>query len=175
MTTKKLGYTAAEIDEAVRRVYDLTGEYSEYPGTDRPMFRVRNSANAQHVPFNTWVLVDWDVEELDNTNAFNMSTSQFTPQVAGWYYLSGTVELLGTGTAFTGMGLAICKNGSMGTEFSLGYHHGNYGTSITTSRLVYLNGTTDSIELQVYADATPNLPSVEADSWFFGFLIPLTF
>lgn len=80
-------------------------------------------------------------EDYDTANCF--ASSRFTPNVAGYYWISAAVrsENINAGQAI------ISKNGtlhSMGSQCEAGTWQS------TVSDLVYLNGTTDYVELFYY-------------------------
>jgi hypothetical protein len=86
--------------------------------------------------------------EFDTASKFTSSTT-FTPNVAGYYQVNGCVELSSTNTTVYS---AIYKNGSP-------YKLGSVGTAFSganVSSIVYLNGTTDYIELYGYFGLTQN-------------------
>jgi hypothetical protein len=110
-----------------------------------PAFSAYASQN-QSVTSATFTKVTLDVEEFD-TNS-NFASSRFTPTVAGYYQISGSIQI-SVSALYSVRGLAsIYKNGS---EFKRGgYQWPNTGGSTSTyqvSSLVYLNGSTDYVEL----------------------------
>lgn len=91
--------------------------------------------------------ITFNVEEYDTNN--NFASSRFTPTVAGFYQISGGV---GVGASPTSVYTMVYKNGSA--------YNGQY-TSATTlqstiSTLVYLNGTTDYVEIYAAFGSTQN-------------------
>ena len=103
-----------------------------------PVFRAY-PASSQSIPTATDTKIILANEDYD-TNS-NFASSRFTPTVAGYYLIKGSV---GFPTARTSISANIYKNGSLysaGTRIS--------GTSTTTSTvdIVYLNGSTDYVEL----------------------------
>lgn len=111
-----------------------------------PAFSAYN-ATAQSIPNATWTKLSFSIEEFDTASAFDATTNyRFTPQVAGYYQVNGCVSVAsGTGIHF----VQIYKNG-------VGYKQG--GVTATNaaangahaSVLVYLNGSTDYVELYAY-------------------------
>ena len=90
--------------------------------------------------------ITYDTEEFDTNN--NFASSRFTPTVAGYYQISGSVQI-SVSSGFSVRGLAsIYKNGS---EYKRGgYQWPNTGGSTSTYQVcsvVYLNGSTDYVEL----------------------------
>ena len=69
-------------------------------------------------------------------------------------------------------GLAVSKNGIFYEDGFVLKSHVLPGDSISVNNLVFLNGTTDYVELFVYSDAAfEGTMTIEADSWFTGYLI----
>jgi len=114
-----------------------------------PAFAAYATAS-QSITNNTPTKVTLDTEIFDTNN--NFASSRFTPTVAGYYQLNGVVRV--TGTSLTGAIAEIYKNGSV-------YCYGQAfdGTStisaqVVVSEIIYLNGTTDYVELWGYITAT---------------------
>ena len=119
-----------------------------------PAFSVYGSANQ---PFTSAVStkVTLDTEVFDTANCF--ASSRFTPNVAGYYQINGKVRI--TGTGLTDGSVAIYKNGSqliIGTITLTGLAFS------VVSTLVYLNGTTDYVELFGYAATASGSPTFQA-------------
>jgi hypothetical protein len=101
----------------------------------------RNSS--QSITNATFTKVQCNVEEFDtNSNYDNATNYRFTPTAAGYYQVSGEVQY---GFALTSNLVVIYKNG---TEHRRGSQAAAFGVNV--SALVYLNGTTDYIELFCY-------------------------
>jgi len=106
--------------------------------------------------------ITFNIEEYD-TNS-NFASSRFTPTVAGYYQISGGV---GVGASATSVYAIVYKNGSA--------YNGQY-TSATTlqasvSTLVYLNGSTDYVELYANFGSTQNnYVGDRTQTYFQGFL-----
>lgn len=115
-----------------------------------PAFGAFNNA-VQALTASTWTKVNLQSEEFDTDNLFNPTTARFTPTVAGYYQVNGTVSL----TAAAQVISAIYKNG---TANRLGANIVSGGASVV-SGLVFLNGTTDFIELWGWSSTAQNLSS----------------
>ena len=113
---------------------------STFAGTG-PAFSAWQSS-AQTLSSNTITKLQFQTEEWDTANCFDNSTNfRFTPNVAGYYQVNGSLR---ANTSFNTMQVTLYKNGS---SYKAGnYVQTNMGQS-TVSCLVYLNGTTDFIEL----------------------------
>ncbi|CAB4121100.1 hypothetical protein UFOVP7_38 [uncultured Caudovirales phage] len=136
-----------------------------------PAFSAYLSSN-QSVSSGVFTKVACNTEEFDtNSNYDNATNYRFTPTVAGYYQVNGSVNFTGTGTR-TDYLASIYKNG---TEFK----RGNYtnisnanNDNATVSALIYFNGSTDYVEL--YAYQTQTTPSFGGGVWltyFQGILV----
>ena len=104
------------------------------------------------VPNTTFTKVTCDTEEFDtNSNYDNSTNYRFTPTVAGYYQVNGSVHFLNA--AMNNVIVSLYKNGS---EFKRGnriYAAGVTFPAPIVSALIYLNGSTDYIEMFVYQDS----------------------
>lgn len=92
--------------------------------------------------------VQINTEEFDTANAFDSTTNyRFTPLVAGYYQVNANAAL--TAVTATYYQLYIYKNGSNFKQGPITSAAGTYSNSVNA--LVYLNGSTDYIELYGYA------------------------
>lgn len=83
-------------------------------------------------------------EEFDtNSNYDNATNYRFTPTVAGYYQVNGVINFVSTGSITRAI-VAIYKNGS---AFKFGNDVSASVNKLTASALVYMNGTTDYVEL----------------------------
>ena len=89
-----------------------------------------------------------NTEVFDTANAFDSTTNyRFTPQVAGYYQVNGMVYG-NASVSMIALYAAIYKNGSLYQYGGIqNITVGSSGQSQTINTLVYLNGTTDYIEL----------------------------
>jgi hypothetical protein len=142
---------------------DLTVTFPAVTGTamvsgNMPAFSAYQGTQ-QSISTNTWTKIPLSTELFDTNNNFDSSTNyRFTPTVAGYYQISASLRVLGTSAS--NQICAIYKNGS---AF---YSSDNYGgatgnlpqyMSITLSTLIYLNGSTDYIELWGYSNGSSPL------------------
>jgi hypothetical protein len=101
-------------------------------------------------------------EDFDTNN--NFSSSRFTPTVAGYYQINGSVYNA-AGTSF--LQAMLYKNGarnSSGTGVGSAYIS-------QSSDIIYLNGTTDYIELYAYSASTTNIDTGQDVTFMSGCLI----
>jgi len=90
------------------------------------------------------------VERFDTNN--NFASSRFTPTVAGYYQINGAVYIASGANYLLAI---VIKNGTNIPAGQWGeVFYGTYGQAVTSassvSALVYLNGTTDYVELAGY-------------------------
>ena len=110
-----------------------------------PAFSAYQSSG-QTLSSNTWTKISFQTEEFDTANCFDAaSTYRFTPNVAGYYQLSGGIAVA---TSSTYMYLQFYKNGS-GYKVVLNSPAALIAGA-SGSILVYLNGLTDYVELYAY-------------------------
>jgi hypothetical protein len=121
-----------------------------------PAFSATNNA-IQSISGSTYTKVLFQTEVFDTNN--NFASSTFTPTVAGYYQINATLYH-NWGSAGSVASTIIYKNGVIDTAFASRYgsNTGPWG-SITTSTLLYLNGSTDYVE--VYAWSNNGSPSIE--------------
>ena len=109
-------------------------------------------------------------EDYDTANCF--ASSRFTPNVAGYYQINAAA-LLAAGSGTPGapfFAVLVYKNGA----FVLGGSHSNAADSrsSTVSDLIYLNGTTDYLELYANQFSGGDKTVISSQQWTFmsGFL-----
>jgi hypothetical protein len=106
-------------------------------------------ASGQSIPASTFTKIVLGTERFDTANAFDSTTNyRFTPQVEGYYQINAAVGSTTTGV----MIVSIYKNG---TELQRGNQIlGDVSIrEAVVSGLVYLNGSTDYIELYFFQGA----------------------
>lgn len=125
--------------------------------TANPAFSAYRPSD-QTVTAATFTKVQLSTETFDTAGAFDSSTNyRFTPQIAGYYQINGTI----TAGASSNLGrtiLTFFKNGSVysrGVDFP--FSAGSSYVYASYSDLIYLNGSTDYVELYVYLNGTGTL------------------
>jgi hypothetical protein len=111
-----------------------------------PAFSAYLSAN-QSITASTFTKVTLDVEEFD-TNS-NFASSRFTPTVAGYYQINGTVYFNSSSTLSSAFITSIYKNGVEIKRSTCGGPN-NQALQYSVQSIVSLNGSTDYIELYCY-------------------------
>ena len=112
-----------------------------------PAFRAFRNTSVQNVSGSTWTKVELNGETFDTDSCFDSTTNfRFTPNKAGYYKFTGSVD--GEAQVSTSVfgRAAIYKNGSVAAQ---GVRAPAFGDEFASqvSDLIYLNGTTDYVEL----------------------------
>lgn len=103
----------------------------------------------------TWTKAPLNTETFDtNSNFDNATNYRFTPTVAGYYQINVSNQQLVNGNVYA----AIYRNGS------LYYQFGGSTIGVQGGGLVYLNGSTDYVELYLYS--TNAAGPVSCTGWF---------
>jgi len=129
-----------------------------------PTFSAYQSS-VQALTGGVWTKIQLQTEEWDTANCFDNATNyRFTPNVAGYYQINACVE---ASTNFNTQSMAIYKNGASAKR-------GVYGQTnfagTTISAVLYLNGTTDYIELYANLATSQNLTNTANSTYFQAFL-----
>jgi hypothetical protein len=105
------------------------------------------------------VKLNFDAEDFDTNNNFDLTTDRFTPTVAGYYQVTVSTMIPNSSLYVSS---SIYKNGSKVCDGQAGTGGGSfYGQSIA-SKLIYMNGTTDYLE--AYAIATGSVTTFPSAS-----------
>lgn len=124
------------------------------------------SNSPQSISTGTLTKILFQVEEYDTNN--NFDSSRFTPTVAGYYFIQGSMQ---AAVSWTGGYVSIYKNGS---EYKISnminQGAGDTGT-FNSSCLVYCNGSTDYIEIYGLFGIGQNVNNNIAATWFQGYLV----
>lgn len=138
-----------------------------------PTFRAYNNAT-QSYSSSTWTKVAYQVESWDTANCFDNTTNyRFTPNVAGYYQVNATAyqDWVSSGSVIR---LSIYKNGS--SHSYIGWSSGSASLgpydAQGTSDIIYLNGSTDYIEVYVFTNnGTPSIAGSSGGTRFSACLI----
>jgi hypothetical protein len=126
-----------------------------------PAFSAYQSS-AQTLSSSTFTKIQFQTKEFDtNSNFDNVTNYRFTPTVAGYYQISGGFQVSSSATPVR---LAIYKNGSVFKY--LGITDSSSLSGIYSSALIYLNGSTDYIELYGYVGTGQALLSNSTSTYF---------
>lgn len=132
------------------------------PNLQGPAFSAYQSV-AQTLASSTFTKITFTTVQFD-TNS-NYSSSRFTPTVAGYYQISGGIAVASSSTAIF---FYAYKNGAL--EKDMGGVGGTVGAA-SGSALIYLNGSTDYVELYGYFGTGQNTNPGIAYTYFQGVLV----
>lgn len=133
-----------------------------------PAFAAYQSVAQAAVGAGAYTKISLQTEEFDNTNAFDSVTNYtFTPQVAGYYLFIGSLMLNGTTTGVTA---AIYKNGTVLKRGEF-LNTGAAAPQVTVSSIVYMNGSTDYVDLRGYSDVSLVTVAGQSLTYFNGILV----
>ena len=112
------------------------------------VFDVQHGSSAQSFPVTTWTKIQLKSEIADLDNLFDSSTNyRYTPQVAGWYYVTAHFILTGMNGESHEMYTAIYKNGSSAIKAHGGGREGYGGfAQADVYGFVQMNGSSDYLE-----------------------------
>ncbi len=131
------------------------------------------SSNAQSINSGVTAKIQLNVEVFDTNGNFDPTTNyRFTPTVAGYYQINGQIALNGSAAGYARV--AIFKNGSNYSEGSSAPNNTITGAESTVSTLVYMNGSTDYVELYCYlytGAGAVSLQNSSAVNYFSGALV----
>jgi hypothetical protein len=130
--------------------------------TTGPAFRAYASGNTT-VAASTNQKVALATEDFDTGSCF--ASSRFTPNIAGYYFIAGSIRIDSAAAAT----VMLWKNGS---TYSRGSSGDGTGYVSTVCDLIYLNGTTDYVELYATHSFAGNktVGASQTETFMAGFL-----
>ena len=135
--------------------------------TTGPSFSAYNSSSITVTGGNAWTKMALQTEEWDTANCFDSTTNyRFTPNVAGYYQFSGSIQL----TNNIVLCVSLYKNGG---EYRRGcYTYPSTVNGSCVAGMIYLNGSTDYVELYAYNGSAGSVSSQTGAAYTFltGFL-----
>jgi hypothetical protein len=113
-----------------------------------PSFSVYRNA-AQSISNSTFTKIQFDTKNFDTATAFDITTNyRFQPTVTGYYQINGVVSMAGSTVSV--MGVEIYKTGASYVRGSVSTNNTGLGGISSASAIIYLNGSTDYVELYVW-------------------------
>jgi hypothetical protein len=128
-----------------------------------PAFRAYRATTDQSISRQTNTKVQFNGETFDTASCFDSTTNyRFTPNVAGYYQYNWRVNIGGlTGTQLTELQLNGTRTGRGSMSGQDGVY--NYGVSVG-SDILYMNGTTDYVEVYVYVEQASGTVFINEDA-----------
>ena len=127
-------------------------KWAAIPASSGPAFRAFRNTSQQTFNANTQTKVQLNGETFDTDNCFDSATNyRFTPNKSGYYLITGNITFSGA-NATTIKEVYIFKNGSEVAKIFSSNGSGTPGSSaaIGNSDLIYMNGSSDYLELYGY-------------------------
>ena len=147
---------------------NITPSNNLYPKV--PAFSAYQSSS-QTINNNTYTKISFQTKEFDTTSDFDNTTNyRYTPSVEGYYQINANMSINGGAVGET---LAeLYKNGSI-IKRTVGFYNANNTYAANVSCLVYMNGSTDYIELYGYQNSGSNKPTYNDSrfTWFQAHLV----
>lgn len=116
------------------------------------------------LPVSTFTKLLFQQEEYDTAGAYDPVLSRFQPAVPGYYQISAAFSVA---TTAGNMAIALYKNGAI-------YRHSmainTNAVALCASSLIFLNGTTDFVEVFGNSSVAQNTSNNGTLTWFNGFL-----
>jgi hypothetical protein len=117
-----------------------------------PAFRAYLNTQAS-LSNNTWTKIEFDVEDFDTDSCYDNTTNyRFTPTVEGYYQVNFRVRPKGTSSTVR-LG-ALYKNGSIASYANVSRESTSSDMGVNGGDIIYMNGSTDYIEVYSYLTAT---------------------
>jgi hypothetical protein len=121
--------------------------------------------SSQSLTANTATKLLFAIEEFDTNN--NFASSRFTPTVAGYYQINAAYVAASIGRTYSV--IYLYKNG---IEYKIGQAGNNtVGIGTSFSVLVYLNGSTDYVEIYALNGLTQSTSGTSSENYFQGVLV----
>jgi C1q domain len=120
---------------------------------DAPAFAAR-LLTIQTVPNTGTAIVLFDTKDFDTAGAYSTTTGRFTPQVAGYYQVNGSISIEATAGTIANGQIYIYKNGAEFVRLAVDYLSTPAIIARSGSGLIQMNGTTDYLQLAGYANQT---------------------
>lgn len=135
-------------------------------GDNTPYFYVSIPVG-QSISTGSDTVINFSEELVDSGGVYNPASKSFTPTTAGYYYIYAQATM-DTESNFNQFRIKINKNGS---PVAIGGHDNDSRNSVSTSFLVYLNGSTDYVNATAMQNSGGNasLGSGDSETFMYGF------
>ena len=137
---------------------------------NQPAFAAYQSTQQTGVTNTTWTKVTLTTELFDTNN--NYASSRFTPTVAGYYQINGSVCMVSVTTTHSIIS-GLYRNGSLYWQGQPSLASANFYPQSLISSLIYLNGSTDYVELYAFGNTggTFSIYNTQENTNFSGILV----
>jgi hypothetical protein len=128
-----------------------------------PAFSAYKNAAQATIAVSTYTKITFQAEDFDTNNCFDLTLSRFTPTVAGYYQINGAFTVATSSSAGSA---SIWKNGALYRQ-----GHNSVAAGYAVSTLVYMNGTTDYLELYGYIATAQGTTNTGQGNYLNGVLV----
>lgn len=126
----------------------------------------------QTITTNIFTKLQFNTETFDTNSNYDPTTNyRFTPTVEGYYQINGNISFGGAASGYAQ--IAIYKNGTVNCNGSGIPNNTNVGGMVCAGAVIYLNGSTDYVELYCWHNAggTLGLQTQNGRNTFSGSLV----
>ena len=141
-----------------------SGMLSPNTAGNGPAFSAYPSSSQTGLTANVWTKVLFGTEEFDLNS--NFASSRFTPTVAGYYQVAAAIQTLGV--APCQVMVATYKNGIL---YKVGQNPATYSYGTNITNLVFLNGSSDYLEIYAFIGISGNLNGGGDNTYFQASLV----
>lgn len=132
-----------------------------------PAFSAYQSTAQTALSASTFTKLLFQTELYDTNAVYDTAASRFTANIAGYYQFNAAFVAQ---TSYTYGQIALYKNGTIAKLGNSNGWNTNNANSWTVSSLVYLNGTTDYVEVYGLMEVSQTPSTGAAYTYFDGFL-----
>ena len=157
--------------------FAFTGTVTGAGESNVPYVYLSRSSN-QTMSASTFTIIQWNNAIVDTASGYDSSDYRYTPNVAGKYFFSITIQSTYTTSAPVNEYLSVRKNGTSVIQSS---HRGNghgYGNISQACGIITMNGSSDYIDVRAYGDPGGSYiaegDGTEARSYLLGYLVSTT-
>jgi hypothetical protein len=121
-----------------------------------PPHAILRQTAAQNIPLTTFTALTFDAEDVDSDNGHSTSsnTSRYTGQTPGWFQCSGIYRAAANASGRRRTRWAVATAAVSASDLEIDVNGSTIEQAIAAiTREVFLNGTTDYVELQVSQSA----------------------
>lgn len=137
---------------------------SQITGQIGPRFRAARPT-AQTIANNTVVVAQLATETFDPSNAFNNATYRFQPAVAGYYLFTWAIGISNAGASTLSRAVGLLqKNGAERSRSAFASTATHTVMTLSGSDIIYLNGTTDYVDLAGFGTVSSGTLSIDGTS-----------
>jgi hypothetical protein len=126
-----------------------------------PITSMSLNATASYAGNWTQYITNYTTAESNANNWYNTANGNFTPQVAGWYRITASIDAYNSNNQ---AGISINRNGGIGFVVATTQNIGFIINQV--SKLIYFNGTTDYVNISVYTQSASTRTQNSSNAFF---------